>query len=169
MPDLGGRTSGELSGNIFAWPPGPGTPADVTVVVEALDANDTGDNVLLTDSFTIEVIRAVAPDGVFQERAHVGHVTSGKGVWDLSGLYSFTVAGRQVTMELQHDPRGRLSGTATCALARNTTIALPIRGRIRGAGTNTTIKLALRGADVAEATSASLTLKLALDTAHRCA
>ncbi len=104
-----------------------------------------------------------APNGAF--RAAVAAV--GRGWWDLSGPYSTTTKGNALTLALLHDPTGKLSGTATYALAKDTPITMPIKGSVKGNRGSVTMKGSLKGADSTKTLDVSLTLNLTVDTANR--
>jgi hypothetical protein len=94
-------------------------------------------------------------------------VAAGRGLWDLTGAYATTVTGGPLAMTLIHDPTGKLSGTATYTVAKDTPIAMPIRGNVKGASGYITMKGTLKGANPARTVSVSLTLNLTVDTANR--
>jgi hypothetical protein len=91
----------------------------------------------------------------------------GWGMWDLMGAYTTTAAGRPLTLNLAHDEKGKLSGTATCTVAPNVAVTMPIKGRVRGVAGSVTLKGTLKGSNAAQPASVSLTFTLAVDAANR--
>jgi hypothetical protein len=102
-------------------------------------------------------------DGEFLSELNASDVASGHGWWDLSGSYPTRVAGNPLVLTLVHDAHGRLTGTATYTVGEATTVNLPIRGSVRGAGGNIALKLALRGAARDRSVRLALRLDLAVD------
>lgn len=109
----------------------------------------------------------VPPDGEFLAALDANAVTLGRGLWDLSGTYATTVAGRPLAMTMVHDPTGRLTGTATYAVAEAAVVTMPIKGSAKGSAGSVVVRLALTGADPAHGVAVSLTLNLTVDTANR--
>ena len=114
------------------------------------------------------VVDAVgAPNGPFLARLGTADVAAGRGLWDLSGTYSLTLAGRPLSLALVHDTGGRITGTADCSLGKATTLPLTVRGTVCGMAGSVHAKLTLRGAARAGTAAVNLTLNLALDTTAR--
>jgi hypothetical protein len=91
---------------------------------------------------------------------------AGRAIWDLTGLYSTAVNGNPLSLDLVHDTKGKLSGTAILTLDTGKTLMplrLPIRGNVRGAAGVLAVTLTLQGADASGSARAALVLKLALD------
>ena len=117
------------------------------------------------------VVAAVgAPNGPFLARQQAAQVLAGRGLWDLTGAYALSVGGQALTLNLVHDPRGRLTGTA--ALQVNTgsallPVSLSVRGTARGAGGRVVVALWLQGADAAQGLDVALAAALTLDVGTR--
>lgn len=90
-----------------------------------------------------------------------------RGLWDLTGQYSTAVGGLSLTMDLLHDARGKVAGTATYAVAPGTSVTLSVKGRVKGAGGATVAKLAAEGTDAARTNRACLKLTLVLNPGTR--
>jgi len=110
----------------------------------------------------------VLPDGAFLASVGAGGVGAGRGIWDLSGHYSTTVAGDDLAMELVHDGRGRITGTALCQVAVKSGKRIPVAMAVKGAVTSSSgtvrARLALRGADAAGGIHLAMVYALAVDT-----
>ncbi len=109
----------------------------------------------------------VAPDGEFLALTDAVQAAAGRGLWDLTGAYTTHVDGKPLLLDLIHDSRGRLSGTATYTVAAPTVVIVPLRGSVRGSRGALAAKLAIRGADPARTVSLALALNLTLDPAAR--
>jgi hypothetical protein len=107
------------------------------------------------------------PEGDLVLVADAAEVGMGHGWWDLSGAYATAVGGSSLTLDLAHDTKGKLSGTATYTVAKDATVEMPIKGSVKGASGSITMKGTLKGADDARTVSVSLTLNLTVDTANR--
>lgn len=95
-------------------------------------------------------------------------VVGGRGIWDLSGTYdAVMVGGHPLALNLVHDARGRLTGTATYSLAEDGSLIMPVRGAVEGVSGSIVMKGAMRGDDSATDVSVSLTLNLTVDPANR--
>lgn len=105
---------------------------------------------------------AVAPAGSFAALTPAGEPPSHL-LWDLSGTYAATVTGMPLTLDLIHDTKGKLSGTATCTVAKGTPVTMPVRGSVKGAGGSVTLKGTLKGATADRAVSVSLAMALTLE------
>lgn len=117
------------------------------------------------------VVAAVgAPNGPFLARVGAAEVAAGRGLWELSGVYATVVDGRALTLNLVHDTRGRVSGTAALLVrteAGTEPLVLPVRGNVSGAGGGLRLTVRLKGVDAAGGRGASLDLDLALNAAAR--
>jgi hypothetical protein len=111
----------------------------------------------------LEVPAGVPPDGEFLLVVDAADVAAGLGLWDLTGTYITAVKGHPLSIELLHDTKGKLGGTATCIVAKDTTVAMPIKGSVKGASGSITMQGTLKGADPAKTVSVSLKLVLAVD------
>jgi hypothetical protein len=114
-----------------------------------------------------EVPAGVAPDGEFLLVVDAADVAAGLGLWDLTGTYVTAVKGYPLTLDLLHDTKGKLGGTATCTVAKDTTVTMPIKGSVKGASGSITMQGTLKGADPAKTVSVSLKLALAVDATNR--
>jgi sugar lactone lactonase YvrE len=92
---------------------------------------------------------------------------SDRGLWDLSGVYTATVEGKLLTLNLVHDSSGKLGGTATYTIAAGRTITMPIKGRATGAAGDVLVEITLQGTDLARTAALTLRLKLTLNAAAR--
>jgi hypothetical protein len=109
---------------------------------------------------------AQSPDGQFLAMVDAAAPPRRK-LWDLTGAYATNVTGSPLTMDLVHDPSGRLSGTATYTVAKHTPVTMPIKGSVMGTSGSVIMKCLLRGTDLARTVTVSLTLNLAVDTEAR--
>jgi hypothetical protein len=116
----------------------------------------------MTLTATFREANARAANGVFRAKV----AGAGRGLWDLTDAYSTTVKGNPLTLNLVHDPSGKLSGTATYTMAPYTPISMPIKGSVRGTRGSITMKGALRGADSGKTVAVTLLLDLTVDTAN---
>jgi hypothetical protein len=106
---------------------------------------------------------AVAPRaGRFRARVDAA-APAPRRLWDLTGAYATNVKGNLLTLNLVHDPTGRLSGTATYTVAKDTVVTMPVRGIVNGIRGSITMTGALRGTDPARTAIVALTLNLAVD------
>jgi hypothetical protein len=103
----------------------------------------------------------VAPGGSFV--AKVAAPATGRGWWDLSGPYAMPLGEGALTLDLVHDTRGRLTGTASYTLGEDTAVPLSVRGTVRGKAGAAVARIRLRGADEEEGVEVGLALNLALD------
>lgn len=93
---------------------------------------------------------------------------AGFALWDLSGTYrAVTTAGHTLVLNLLHDSCGRLRGSATYTLAKDTVVTMPIRGSVKSTRGSIAMRGVLRGAEQGRAVSVSLATNLTLDTANR--
>lgn len=111
------------------------------------------------------VARPVPPDGGFLAPVEEAEVAAGRGWWDFSGRYVTAAAGHPLTLNLVHDPRGRLSGNAVLLPAGVEPMVLPLKGTVKGKAGAVTARVSVKGS--APAGAASLSLCLALDPAVR--
>jgi uncharacterized repeat protein (TIGR02543 family) len=105
--------------------------------------------------------------GQFAGCVDAADVSSGRGLWDLSGTYAAIVAGRPLLLNLVHESTGKLSGLATYTVADGTAVAMPIRGAVDGTAGSIALAGTLKGADPARVIAVSLALNLTVDTANR--
>jgi hypothetical protein len=135
---------------------------------EVSTAADYGFAVTLNRSLVahFRVAGSVPANGAFRVQVDAGTVAT-RGLWDLTGTYAASAKGDPLTLNLVHDPTGRLSGTATYTVAGDTAITMPIKGSLKGARGSITMKGSMRGADPTRTVSVALTLNLTVDTAHR--
>jgi hypothetical protein len=120
----------------------------------------TADTVL-TASF--RAAGTIAPEGTFLAVVDA----ASRGLWDLSGSYNAMAKGSPLALALVHDTKGRLGGTAAYTVAKDTVVAMPITGAVKGTSGSIAMKGVLKGADLAKTVSVSLTLNLTVDTANR--
>jgi VWFA-related protein len=176
---VGGSISGTTSQTIFYG--GSTTPVTAAasfgyVFTQWDDGSTANPRTLTTVTATqtrtaaFRLANAVAPNGSFLAVISPADVTAGRGLWDLTGTYSTTVAGRPLTLVLVEDSRGRLSGTATLQVSTTKAvvpIVMPIKGSASATHGALVATMAMQGTAAGNAASASLTLKLALNTATR--
>ena len=171
---------GRLSGTLLQTVPegGSATPvsavADYRFVLAQWDDGATANprtltavtaDLTLTASF--RPATPVAPSGSFLAIMDGAAVAAGRGLWELSGAYTLPVAGQPLVLNLVHDSRGRLTGTASYTTSRAAVVTMPVRASLRGRDGKVTARIVLHGADAAKTTAVSLTLALTLDTATR--
>jgi hypothetical protein len=94
-------------------------------------------------------------------------VAAGRGLWDLSGSYTATVAGSPLVMTLAHDPTGRLTGTAHYFIGKALRVDMPVKGSVKGSSGSLTMNGSLAGADPAKTVHVALALHLTVDIANR--
>jgi hypothetical protein len=125
-------------------------------------------HVIASQSLTarFDVSAAVPPSGSF-----LGGVAAtdsvGRRLWDLTGSYVTTVAGQPLTMDLLHEPSGRLTGLATLAVGKAMAVHLPVKGSVKGAAGGIVLKGSLAGADPTQAVKVALALRLTVDPVLR--
>jgi hypothetical protein len=163
VPQAG--TTGTLG---FAWIKLPATwPVKLTYRVAAPASTSSppcfsGRASVRTNGAETVVLTAAAPV--------VDAVARGQNWFDLSGMYSTAVAGNPLTLQVLHDTRGRLTGTATLQLSpgeQPELVTMLIKGNARGSGGNLVATLLMRGDSEARMLRVSLTLDLALDPVVR--
>jgi hypothetical protein len=93
---------------------------------------------VLTTTAQYEPAASVLPTGVFLARVEATAAAT-RGLWDLTGPYSTTVKSNPLTLNLVHDPTGRLSGTATYTFAAGTIVTMPVKGSVKGSRGSITI------------------------------
>ncbi|MBN2450362.1 MAG: InlB B-repeat-containing protein [Lentisphaeria bacterium] len=117
-------------------------------------------NVALTAQFVLVV--PVDPEGEFETFFDDPANADGRSLWDLTGHYDFAAGNYNVALELQHDPKGTLTGTGTLTGAlpggAGVDIPLVIKGKAKGKAGLLTLKLGLSGS----AGDASAKLKMTL-------
>jgi hypothetical protein len=109
----------------------------------------------------------VLPEGPFLAIVGTAEAAAGKGLWDLSGAYTTGVKGDTLTMDLVHDTKGKITGTATYTAAKTTAVDMPVKGRAKGSGGALAVTLAMSGSDPAQTVSVNLTLTLTLNAGTR--
>jgi hypothetical protein len=134
----------------------------------------TGD---LTVTAQFRDAAAAIPTGTFLAAIDLADVVDGRGLWDLTGHYETLVAGRQLTLDLTHDTKGKISGGGSLhtAAADGRPIIIPVsaKGAAKGVGGAVTVTLTLSGSQAGTATdatligSATIKLTLTLDLANR--
>jgi hypothetical protein len=112
-----------------------------------------------------ETSGSMLAEGSFEARVGAAAVAAGRGLWDLTGAYS--ALANALALNLIHDTRGKLSGTATYAVAKDTTVEMPIKGSVKGTSGSIIMKGTLKGIDDSRTVSVSLRLNLTVDTATR--
>ncbi len=132
--------------------------------VNPLTLTDLTSALTLTAGFEVSV--PVPPSGDFHALVSATEGTRGRGLWNLTGLYSTTAKSTPLTLNLVHDPSGRLTGLATYTVAKNTAVNMPIRGSVKGNRGSIIMKGSLNGADSTKAVTVALTLNLTVDTAQ---
>ena len=100
----------------------------------------------------------------------LSEVAAGRALWDVTGAYATTVSGDPLSLDLVHDAKGRVTGTATLTVNTGTAlvpVTMPIRGSVRGSAGVLAVTLALEGADAARTVRVSLSFRLALEPVAR--
>jgi hypothetical protein len=97
---------------------------------------------------------------------------TGRKLWDVSGTYSTTLADLPLTLNLVHDIKGRVTGTAALDLSPAgdpavTPVNLSLKGSVRGLGGGLVLKLKMKGTNRAGTERAELSADLSLDVAAR--
>jgi len=110
---------------------------------------------------------AVLPEGPFVVPVSADGVAAGRGLWDLTGAYATTVKGDSLTMDLVHDTKGKVRGTAVYTLAKAGAVTVPIKGSAKGSGGVLAVKLSLKGASPDRSAAIALVLDLTLNAAAR--
>jgi RHS repeat-associated protein len=128
---------------------------------------DTAVTASLTVTATFRAASGADPTGAFLAVTDAGAVAAGRGWWDLSGAYAAVVAGKPLAMSLLQDTKGKLSGTATYTVAKDTALTMPIKGSVKGTGGSIAMKGTLKGATPDKTVSVALTMALTVDTANR--
>jgi hypothetical protein len=106
--------------------------------------------------------------GTFEAVTDAAAVASGKGLWNLSGVYATVAKAQPLVLNLVHDTKGKLTGTASYTPAGAPTLNnIPIKGSVKGAAGSIVVTIALKGADPTKAVSLALTLRLTVDAAAR--
>jgi Mg-chelatase subunit ChlD len=107
------------------------------------------------------------PDGAYDAVVDTEAVALGRGWWDLSGVYAGTVEGKPLVLNLLHDSRGRLGGSATYTVAKDTPVVLSVRGSVKGTAGGLVARLSLKGTDAGGTMAVALALNLTLDADRR--
>ena len=129
---------------------------------------DPGDAIVdFTDVQPGGDFETVPPHGASLAVVGAVGVASGGGLWDLTGEYATPTKGNRLTLDLLHDTKGKLSGTATYTLAEGPVVSMPIRGNVKGSSGSLTMVGTLRGSSPSRALSVSLRLGLTLDASRR--
>jgi hypothetical protein len=115
----------------------------------------------------LAVPAAVAPEGETLVVVAAADVVAGCGLWDVSGTYALAVGGNPLVLNLVHDSRGKLSGTARYEGANATVVTMPVRGSVRGSAGVVRVKIALQGVDATRTTRVALALDLAVNAGTR--
>jgi hypothetical protein len=118
---------------------------------------------------TFRVANAVPPpwNGTFTAVTDATAVAAGRGLWDLTGIYTVPIAGNPLVLNLNHDTKGKLTGAATYTVAKATVVAMAVKGSAKGTAGNVLVAIALKGADAAKTVAVSLSFKLTLNAATR--
>jgi formylglycine-generating enzyme required for sulfatase activity len=132
--------------------------------VNPLGLTEVHEDTIVTASF--QAAATEHPVGEFEARIDAAGVAAGRGWWDLTGPYSTTTKGNPLSLVLVHDPNGRLTGTATYTVAKDTDVTMSIKGSVRGSRGSITMTGALKGANVTKLVSVSLALNLTVETAN---
>lgn len=127
---------------------------------EAVDAD-----IAATASFRLAETRP--PDGTFTGAVTAAAARDGRGWWCLTGVCVTTGRSQPLTLDLVHDPTGKLTGTAIYTVAEGTDVTMPIRGAVKGTRGSLTMKGSLKGTDPGKTVTVALTLNLALNAAER--
>ena len=128
---------------------------------------DTGVTADLSVTALYRAANTVPPSGQFEALVDAADVQAGRGLWDLTGTYRATIAGNQLVMNIKQDGGDRVTGTATCTLAKATVVTMFIRGSVRGAAGKVMLKGVLAGTDAGKTVSLALALHLTVNTADR--
>ncbi len=121
-------------------------------------------SVTRTASFRAATL-VLPPNGNFTAVKSLADVTGGQGLWDLTGPYTTTVGGRELTLAVVHDTRGRLTGTATLNVTIGKAVVpvrMPIRGSVSGANGALVATLTMQGTGAANSVRVLLGLRLTL-------
>jgi|GEM_PF-592061 len=130
-------------------------------------ATRTVSNVTSDLVFTAQ-FRAANPvpaNGPFLAMVDAGGVALGHGWWNLSGAYATAANGDPLVLNLVHDTKGKLTGTATYTTAKDTVLQVPIKGTAKGKAGAVLVKMTLKGANAAKTVAVALTLNLTVDAA----
>jgi hypothetical protein len=129
----------------------------------------TGVTEVLTLTASFDVSEPVPPSGDFLAAIDTAAVANGRGFWNLTGTYSTTAHGSPLTLLMEHDVRGRLTGTAAyqVAAAGNPPLRMSIRGSARGANGSVVLRFVSRGSDAVSGVGAALGFVLMVDPANR--
>jgi hypothetical protein len=131
------------------------------------DADTAGNPGTASQAGIVNDPPGVPPHGEFAAEVSAAEVLAGRGWWDLSGTYVTAAAGNPLVLNVIHDPTGKVSGMATCTIAKATVVTMPIKGSVKGSRGSTVMKCTLKGADLTRTVNVALTLNLMVDTANR--
>jgi hypothetical protein len=119
----------------------------------------------LTASF--RAANPVAPAGAFLAVVGADGPAARKGLWDLTGPYATAVKGATLAMDLVHDTKGKVTGSASYTTAKAVVVTAPVKGNAKGSGSTLPVKLTVKGASPDRALGLALTLVLTLDAGAR--
>jgi hypothetical protein len=139
-------------------PPGP-------FILQLRDTDAAGNAGVATQVALINALPVVPPDGEFRAQVDATGVAAGRGWWDLSGIYSTSVAGYPLVLDLMHDAQGKLTGTATYTVAKDAPVVAAAKGTVKGTSGNVAAKVTMKGTNPERTVSVSLALNLTVDAA----
>lgn len=97
-----------------------------------------------------------------------------RGWWDFSGVYATTamgeplsVAGQPLVLNLVHDSKGRITGSASYGAGKAAPVSLRVAGSVRGRADAVVLKVTLRNTAANSGVRVALVLDLALDPETR--
>jgi hypothetical protein len=122
-----------------------------------------GTHAAVSSRFVLETRAVVAPQGTFLADLDIAALDRGTGWWDLSGSYALTVAGKPLVMNLLHDTRGKLTGSAVYTVAKEAVVTMPIRGTVKGPAGSALASVSLRGTDPGKTAAVALRLSLTVN------
>jgi len=109
----------------------------------------------------------VDPVGTFIVRLSPDEAAAGHGTWNLTGTYTTALDGTPLIIDILHDAQGNLRGSARCHLP-SATVAMALRGSVRGAAGRVTLRAAGTGASPDRTTRVAIDLDLTLNPGRRC-
>jgi len=136
---------------------------DGVLTASRTDANVTAD---ATYTASFRAATAVSPSGSFLAVTGASAVATA-GFWDLSGTHVFDVIGNPLVLNVVHDTKGKLTGTATYTVAKASIVTMAVKGTVKGANGSVTMRGSMKGASPDRAVSVALALDLTVDTANR--
>ena len=116
------------------------------------------DNTTRTALF--RVANDVPPVGTFGAIVDAAGVALGHGIWDLSGHYTTVIDGKDLTLDLLHDGKGKITGTGTYNVPGVGDIPLVVKGSGKGKAGILMVKLGLKGVLGANKLAMKMTLQL---------